>query len=49
MRITEYCDEGIRPSKKLIEFGSPRPNAGETSEVESQGGSAQGMGDLFTG
>jgi hypothetical protein len=34
---------------KLIEFGSPRPNAGETSEVESQGGSAQGMGDLFTG
>jgi len=32
-----------------IDVGSPRPNAGETSEVESQGGSAQGMGDLFTG
>ena len=49
MRIAEYSDDGLRASKKLIEFGSPRPNAGETSEVESQGGSAQGMGDLFTG
>jgi hypothetical protein len=25
------------------------PNAGETSEVKSQRGNAQGMGDLFTG
>jgi len=28
LRITEYSDDGLRPSE-LIEFGSPRPNAGE--------------------
>ena len=27
--IENYRIDGLRPSKKLIEFGSPRPNAGE--------------------
>jgi hypothetical protein len=28
--VTEnYRIDGLRPSKKLIEFGSPSPNAGE--------------------
>jgi hypothetical protein len=25
LRITEYSDDGLRLSKKLIEFGSPLP------------------------
>ncbi len=33
LRITEYNDDRLRPSKTLIEFGSPRPNAGEGSGV----------------
>ena len=44
----EHSDDSLRASKNEAEFVSPRPNAGETSEVESQGGSAQGMDDLFT-
>jgi len=29
LRTTEYSDDSLRASKTLIEFGSPRPNAGE--------------------